>query len=176
MSIAELTDAVINSENRNPEKHIFQMVSSVGDGTGVTELNAAAPADYMIKPKAGEIYVLKRLNLWQIDANFNSASGYGAGSALTNGIGITVENGLGVIKNYTPLKIKTTYEWSLLAGVDASTSLAAGADVNLVRWTFAKGGGNIVLNGTKGEFLKFSFGDAMNFMTNLRIQVQGYIK
>lgn len=158
----------------DPSLHIFQNVSSGGDGAGVINLIGAAPAAYTVTPGSGNKIVLTRLNMLQVDGNFNSAAGYGAGSALTNGITITVENAGGVIKNYTPEPIKTTYEWSLLAGVDASTIGGAGADANLVRWTFNRGGGNITLDGDKGEFLKVDFADVMSFMTIIRIMVQGY--
>lgn len=173
MSIARMTELM---ENTPKESALYQNVSSVGDGTGIINLTGAAPADYTVTPDSTTVYVLKRMNILQVDANFNNALGYGAGAALTNGITITVENASGVIKNYTPEPIKTTYEWGLLAGVDSSTTGGAGADANLVRWTFARGCGNIELDGSKGEFLKVSFGDAMNFMDLVRIQVQGCVK
>ncbi len=152
---------------------IYQNVSSNGDGTGVTDLIGAAPADYFVTPPAGEKYRLKRLTVAQIDGNFNAATGYGAGTALTVGIKITAENAGGVLADYTPVPIKRTYDWALLAGVDASSIGAAGADINTVRWTFEKGCSDILLDGDKGEFLRVSFGDAMDFMTSLNIQVQG---
>lgn len=157
-------------------KSIYQLLSSDGKGGGVVNLNAAAPAAYTITPESHEVYVLKRMNVWQVDANFNAATGYGAGSALTNGITITVENASGIIVNYTPVSIKTSFEWALLAGVDIPVIGGAGADALPIRWTFNKGDGNIILDGSKGEFLKVSFGDAMNFMDHLRIMVQGYKK
>lgn len=170
MSIARLTEL---AENTPKEMALYQNLSSNGDGTGTINLIAATPASYTIKPGPGEKYTLKRLNMLQVDGNFNSALGYGAGAALTNGITVTVEDSNGIVKNYTPEPIKTTYEWALLAGVDASTTGGAGADGNLVRWTFARGCGDITLDGDKGEVFKISFGDAMNFMDVIRIQVQG---
>jgi hypothetical protein len=162
-----------NEEPAQFESIIYQNVSSVGDGTGVTDLIGAAPADYYVIPPAGEIYRLKRMTIAQIDANFNTATGYGAGAALTVGIKITAENAGGVLTDYTPVPIKRTYDWSLLAGVDASTTGGAGADANLVRWTFARGCSDMLLDGNKGEFLRVSFGDPMDFMTSINIQVQG---
>ena len=170
MSIARLTALM---ENTPKERAVYQNVSSNGDGTGITDLIASAAADYFITPGPKEKYRLRRMTVAQIDGNFNAATGYRAGSALTNGITITVENGNGIIINYTPVPIKRTYDWALLSGVDSATTGAAAADINLVRWTFAKGCGDIELDGSKGEFLKVSFGDAMNFMTSLNIQVQG---
>lgn len=162
-----------DAETAEHESIIYQNVSSVGDGTGVTELIGAAAADYFVTPPSGEKYRLKRMNISQIDGNFNAATGYGAGSALTNGIVITVENAGGVLINFTPVPIKRTYDWGLLAGVDANSIGAAGADIYLVRWTFGKGCSDILLDGSKGEFLKVAFGDAMSFMTSINIQVQG---
>lgn len=162
-----------NEEPHALDASIYQEVSSVGDGTGTVELIASAAADYFVIPPANEKYRLKRMNIAQIDGNFSAATGYGAGAALTNGITITSENGSGVIKNYTPTPIKRTYDWSLLAGVDATSIGAAGADINTVRWTFSKGCSDIILDGSKGEFLRVSFGDAMNFMTSIKIMVQG---
>ena len=175
MSIPRMTEILDLAGTNDPSKHFFQLVSSNGDGTGVVDLNAAAPADYFITPSSSQKIILKRLNLLEKDLSFTNALGYGAGSALTNGIGITVENGSGVIRNYTPVKIKTTYEWALLAGVDSSSIGGSGADPHMVRWTFNKGGGNIKLDGSKGEFLRISYGDAMNFMDFIRIMVQGHL-
>lgn len=178
MSLAKITQMLIDSRGRKPERTIYQLLDTVGDGTGAVDMNHTAARDYYIRPKQNEKYVLRRLNLWEVDADFSNASVYGAtgGAALTNGIKITVENNSGVIKDYTPVSIKTTFEWALLAGVDSSTLGSAGADPHLVRWTFARGGGDITLDGSKGEFLKVSMGDAMNFLTQCRMQVQGYIK
>jgi hypothetical protein len=152
---------------------VYQLVSSDGKGTGTVNLNQNAAADYYIRPDDDQIFKLKRMNVWQVDANFNAATGYGAGSALTNGISITVENAEKVIINFTPVSIKTSFEWALLAGVDIPVIGGAGADALPVRWTFSKGGGEITLDGTKGEFLRVSFGDAMDFMDHFRIMVQG---
>lgn len=171
-TMTELLKEMIQSGKK--ENAVYQNVSSVGDGTGVINLIGAAPAAYTVTPASGTIYRLKRMTLLQIDGSFNPATGYGAGNALTNGITITVENGSGIIKNYTPEPIKTTHEWGLLAGVDSVIVGGAGADANLVRWTFAAGSGNIDLDGSSGEFLKIDFGDIMSFMDMIRIQVQGY--
>jgi hypothetical protein len=176
MGIGAIIELLTDAMGRGPKDHIFQLVSSNGDGTGTVDLNQSSAADYYVRPGLKEKYVLRRMNVWEVDQAFTTATNYGAGSALTNGIGITVENGNEIIKNYTPVTIKTTFEWGLLAGVDSSPLFGAGEDAHLVRWTFNKGGGNIVLDGSKGEFLKVSYGDAMNFMTSIRIQVQGYKK
>lgn len=176
MGIPQILELVQDSMGRGPKDQIFQLFSTNGDGTGIVELNQNAAKDYFVRPGLLEKFVLRRMNTWEVDGSFTNAAGYGAGGALTNGIGITVEDGNGIIKNYTPVKIKTTYEWSLLAGVDNTAVFSGGDDAHVVRWTFARGGGNITLDGSKGEFLKVSYGDAMDFMTFVRILVQGYKK
>ena len=176
MSIPGIFGIAKDSMGREPKDHIYQLLSTNGDGTGTIELNQNAAADYFVRPSLTEKYVLRRLLVWEIDGSFTNAAGYGAGSALSVGIGITVENGNEVIKNYTPARMKTTYEWSLLAGVDNTAVFSGGDDAHLVRWSFHKGGGDVVLDGSKGEFLKVSYGDAMDFMTSIRIEVQGFKK
>ena len=176
MSIPAIWGLIRDGMGRAPKDQIFQLVSSAGDGTGTVDLNQNAAADYFVRPGINEKFVLKRMNVWEVDGAFTDAAGYGAGSALSNGIGITVEDGNGIIKNYTPVTIKTTYEWSLLAGVDNTAVFSGGDDARVVRWSFFKGGGNITLDGSKGEFLKVSYGDAMDFLTLSRIMVQGYKK
>ena len=176
MSISGIFQLLRDSSGRKPKDHIYQLFSTEGDGTGTVDLNQSSATDFFIRPGLLEKFVLRRMNLWEVDGAFTTATGYGAGSALTVGIGITVENQTGVIKDYTPVRLKTTFEWTLLAGTDSTTAGGAGADPHLVRWTFSKGGGNITLDGSKGEFMRLSYGDAMNFMTLSRAMVQGYKK
>lgn len=176
MGIPQIFELLKDSMGRAPKDQIFQLFSTNGDGTGTVELNQNAAADYFIRPGLLEKFVIKRMNLWEIDGSFTDAAGYGAGSALSVGIGITVEDGNEIIKNYTPVKFKTTYEWSLLAGVDNTAVFSGGDDAHVVRWSLFKGGGNIVLDGSKGEFMRLSYGDAMDFMTFIRVMVQGYKK
>ena len=176
MGIPQIFEILRDSMGREPKDHIYQLVSTNGDGTGTVDLKINAATDYFVRPGPLEKFVLRRMNLWEVDGSFTDAAGYGAGSALSVGISITVENGTEVIKNYTPVRIKTTYEWSLLAGIDNTAVFSGGDDAHVVRWTFGRGGGNITLDGSKGEFLRVSYGDAMDFMTFVRIQVQGYKK
>ena len=176
MSIPAIFDLLKDSSGRNSKDHIYQLFSTNGDGTGTVDTNQNAATDFFIRPSLKEKFVLRRINIWEVDAAFTTATNYGAGSALTVGIGITVEDGNGIIKNYTPVRIKTTFEWALLAGTDSTTAGGAGADPHLIRWTFSKGGGNITLDGSKGEFMRLSYGDAMDFITLSKAMVQGYKK
>ena len=141
-----------------PEFAVYQPVDLNGDGSGAFSQavnGSSTPVKFFIQPPADEKYTLKRMNIEAIDGNFNNALQYGAlGSALTNGIRIYVERDETIIREYTEfVKIKRTNDWSLLAGVDSTTIGAAVADPLMVRWTFARGCSDIVLDGSKLERL-----------------------
>jgi len=136
-----------------------QLLSSAGDGTGVTEM-AAAAAVYKVSPPENFTWTLHRMNGYIEDNGKFRGEWYGATSALANGIVITKENSGGVITTYTPETIKRIGHWSLVAGVDMYfTEFTTGNDMCMVRWTFTRGGGVITLRGDYGEFLKMNIQD-----------------
>jgi hypothetical protein len=150
-----------------------QLFSTGGDGSGVTEM-AGLPAIYKVAPPPGYRYELFRLCVVLEDATKFSGDLYGGISALTNGILITTEGRQGVITNHTPQPIKKSGHWSLVAGVDmAMTDFATGNDIITVRWTFARGGSNIVLDGNEGEFMQVNVQDTLAGLVSHIIQVQG---
>ena len=157
--------------------HIFQALDIVGDGSGATSQKvngSVTPVKFMIKPPATHKYILKRLNLEAIDGNWNNALFYGASSALANGIRIYIEDDSGIVKEYTSnFKIKRARDWSLLAGTDAVTVGTAGADPLTVRWTFARGCSDIVLDGSKNERLVMEIQDDLQGLDDQIAVVQG---
>lgn len=141
----------------DPSNKIEQLLSVNGDGTGETEMVNATPKGYFIAAPAGEIYVINRMNVY-IEVGMNDkfdAAKYGATTALTNGIILTVQNAFGNLKTMTPHTIKKIGHWNLGAGIDAFyTDFPAGSsDMAAVRWTFTKGNGPIFLIGDNGEKL-----------------------
>jgi len=150
-----------------------QLFSTGGDGSGIIDM-AGLPNVYKVVPPPGYTYELFRMNLVMEDATKFSGDLYGGVTALTNGIVITTEGQAGVIINHTPQPIKKSGHWALVAGVDmAMTDFATGNDIITVRWTFAKGGSNIVLDGNKGEFIKVNVRDTLAGLVSHIIQVQG---
>ena len=150
-----------------------QLFSTGGDGSGITEM-AAAAAVYKVVPPPGYTYELHRMNMVMEDATKFSGDLYGGISALTNGIVITTEGRKGVITNHTPQPIKKSGHWSLVAGVDmAMTDFATGNDLITIRWTFTKGGGVIKLVGNKGEYMQVNVQDTLAGLVSHIIQVQG---
>ena len=159
---------------------VYQLMSINGDGTGGASQNvngSVTPVLFYIQPPSDEKYTLRRMNIHGIDGNWNNASQYGAlGGALTTGIKIYTEiNGGALIKDYTgDITIKRSHDWALLAGVDSISVGGAGEDPLLVRWTFERGAGNIILDGSKNERLVIEIGDDLQGLTDQLAMVQGF--
>lgn len=159
-------------------KSIFRVLDTVGDGTGSTSQNvngSVTAVEYFVQPPAGTSYILKRMNVLVIDANFNVATSYGALAALTNGIKIEVRNINGVVKDFTEqVKIKRSYDYTLLAGGDNTSTGGAGADALRIRWTFARGYDDILLNGDTEDKLVVTIQDDLTGLDEQVMEVQGY--
>ena len=152
-----------------------QLISTVGDGTGVTNM-AAAAADYTVTPGANEVVNIARLLLIMEDAGKFAGEKYTAAAALTTGIIITKENASGVLHTYTPQPIKKIGHWALVAGVDmVLTDFTTGNDIVMVRWTLSKAEHETILDGTKGEFLKVEINDTLVALVEHIMQVQGTV-
>jgi hypothetical protein len=160
----------------NPADAVYQLLSTNGDGTGVTSMNvdgSVTPVKFYIQPPSNKTYILRRMNVQAIDGNFNNASLYGT-VTLTNGMRIYIENDGGIIKEYTDgFTIKRNHDWALLSGVDAPAIGGAGSDALLIRWTFANGCSYIKLNGSKNERLVLEVTDNMTGLDDQLSQVQG---
>jgi hypothetical protein len=163
----------------NPADSIYQALSTNGDGTGTISQNvdgSITPVLFYIQPPSNEKYRLRRMNVHAIDANWNNALQYGAlGAALANGIKIYVRDDSGIIKDYTrDMTIKRTHDWALLAGVDSVNIGAATADPLLVRWTFARGASDIIIDGSNNERLIVEIPDDLTGLDEQLCEVQGF--
>jgi hypothetical protein len=161
----------------SPVNSIYQALDTVGDGTGAISQNvngSVTPVKFLIKPPITEKYILKRLNIHAIDANWNNATFYGATGALLNGIRAYIEDDSGIIKEYTSnFKIKRSRDWALLAGTDAVSVGSAGADPLSVRWTFARGCSDITLNGANSERFVMEIPDDLTGLDDQIAVIQG---
>ena len=158
-----------------PENSIYQLLSTVGDGTGTVSMNVngTTPVKFFIQPGVTEKYRLKRMNIHAIDGNFNNALLYGT-LTLANGMDVYIANDSGIIKRYTnEFKIKRTHDWALLAGVDSVTIGSAVSDPLIVRWTFGLGASDIILDGSNTERLVVEVKDDMTGLDDQLIMVQG---
>lgn len=165
---------------RDPRNKIEQLLDTVGDGTGETEMVGNTPKAFFIQPPRGEIYVINRLNVY-IEEGMNEkfdAAKYGATTALANGIMVTVENESGNLKTLNPLPITKIGHWNLVAGIDMFfTDFPSGtSDLCSVRWSFFKGSGAAFLIGDNGEKIVMNVPDDLSAagLVSHIVQVQGF--
>lgn len=154
----------------------FKILDTVGDGTGTIDQavnGATVPVVFKVAPPAGSIYTFKRLNLIAAAANWNRADLYG-GLTLTNGIQVYVGNSGGITMDFTEqLTIKAWPYWGLLAGSDIPTTGGVGVDSLSVRWTFAKGRGDISLDGNQGDYFAIKIQDNLSTLAYQYAMIQG---
>lgn len=155
---------------------VYQLLSTNGDGTGTVSMNvdgSSTPVKFFIQPPVTEKYILKRMNVEVIDSNFNDALKYG-GLTLSSGMRVYVENDSGIIKEYTTgFTIKRNFDWALFAGVDVPILSAPVTDALIIRWSFAKGCSDIILDGSNTERLVVEVQDLMTGLDDQLIMVQG---
>ena len=159
-------------------RSLYQPLSIVGDGTGAISQNIdgdTTPTKFYIQPPSTEKYTLRRANIEIIDGNFNNATQYGAiGIPLAAGIRVYVENDSEILKEYTEfIRIKRSFDWSLLAGVDAVVQGGAGSDALTVRWTFSLGAADIELDGSDNQRFVVEILDDLTGLNEQIVFVQG---
>lgn len=124
---------------------LSQFMSSNGDGSGVVNLvgdYSETPTEFFIKPPAGEGIILARILIFIGDTGNFSASGYGNGGGLTNGIELkVVANSEDVLSDLTAgLSIKSNAEWSRYCYDVSLIDFGSGENFLSIRWTFEKSG------------------------------------
>lgn len=159
------------------QDYIYRELDLVGDGSGSSDMavnGSITPVEFLIKPPAGKVYILKRMNVVALAASWARADQYG-GIALTNGMRILIRNDSITKFEYTlQNKILNWADWGRLAGSDVPTSGGVGHDALVVRWTFAKGTGkDIELVGDQGDELVVIIQDNLSPLEAHTITVQG---
>ena len=163
-----------------PANMVNQLLDTVGDGTGTTDMTRSTSTIYKCVPPSGTRYVLARINVYVEDGTNEkfSAAKYGATQAIdSTGIVMTVEDASGVIHTVNPKPITKIGHWDLNAGIDMLfTSFPAGSsDMCAIRYTFAKSvPGGLLIDGTLGEFFKFHVQGDLSDLVEHFAQLQGY--
>ena len=154
-------------------------MDTVGDGSGTTDMTRSTTTIYKVVPGTTEQFRLARINIYVEDGvneKFDAAL-YGATQAIdSTGIVVSVDNASGLIETLTPQPITQIGHWDLVAGVDMKfTNFPSGAaDYCGVRWTFAKHiPGGLIIDGSRGEFLRFHVQGDLSDLVDHRAQVQG---
>lgn len=159
----------------------FRYLDTNGDGTG--DENAigdygTTPDVFFIQPAEGQIMLLSRIIVFVEDAKGFLADIYGGSlaPALTNGITMKVVDDKGTqidLTNGQP--IKTNSQWSQICYDAQLIDWGAGSnDAMAVRFTFAKSGSVIRLEGDKNERFEIGLSDSMVHLEKHTFMVQGY--
>lgn len=162
-----------------PSQLVNQLVDTVGDGSGTTDMTRSTTTIYKVVPGATEQFRLARINVYVEDGVNEkfSAANYGATQPIdSTGIVVSVDDGDGVIETLTPQPITKIGEWHLVSGVDMffTDFPSGGSDMCGVRWSFNKHiPGGLILDGSRGEFLKFLVQGDLSDLVDHRAQVQG---
>lgn len=159
--------------------HLIRALDTVGDGTGTTNANgnyAATAEEFFIQPPAGQLFTIHHLMVEIVDTASIDAGKYGTGIILTNGIGITIENGALLVDLTHNLKIKTTAEWAYLAGPNNIQvfNWGAGNDIFIAEIAIANHFGKaITLNGDLSEKLIITLNDDFTGLVNHKFIAHG---
>ena len=160
---------------------LFRYLDTNGDGTGTVNATgdySSGAEQFYIAPGAGVIHKIHRLIVSVGDGTGMQAEEYGnLGSALSNGIRIEVQDDIGTTLNELDggLNVTTNAEWGRLCyDVDVKT-WGSGDELLLVRWTFDRAGGPIVLDGDNDDRLTVIVNDDLQGLLSHHFMVQGHI-
>lgn len=146
------------------------------EGSPILNKNFSSGEVLKIQPAAGEILIIHRLIAEVQDTRVGfDVDSFGGMAALTNGIGIKVENASGVLVDLTNgLPIKTNSDWGRFC-YDVNRIDYGNGDYSLqARWTFSKAGVPLRLDGDAGEFLAMYFEDDFTDISHMSFNYQGY--
>jgi hypothetical protein len=147
-----------------------------GTGTGASTGNP--PGGYMQNgPATGKVWNLTRMIVNIGSAGAPSSTKYGDIAKFTNGLTVTVQGATGTVYalgGTTQDTIKSNYDWTRVC-YDFNTYAYAAREPVVGRWTFAKSGKDIILDGDKSEKVRVTFQDGTTGLAlGHTFQVQGY--
>jgi hypothetical protein len=119
------------------------------------------------------LHIARMIIMIEDTGNF-SASGYGASTALTNGIGVEVFNADDtlLIDLTADEHVHANIEWAEYCHDVNYQSFGTGPNYMSARWTFTRGGKPISLQ--TGQYLAVELQDDMTFLDEHKFMVQGF--
>ena len=146
--------------------------NAVGNYSGVEE-------KFGIQPATNQVYAIERMIVSIGDASGVRADRYGGlAGGLSNGISLRVENYTGTVYALTDSDslITTNASWGAYCYDVELKTWGSGPELLVARWTFAKSGTPVWLNGSEGERLVVALNDDCSDLTDHRFLVQGHYK
>jgi len=149
-----------------------------GDGTGTKDSavnHSGAKEEYKIVPPSGTRLAIARLIVSVADGANPSADVYGnLAGALTNGIDVKTKNASGDLVDLCDgVPVKANSDWSRMCYDMQVQNFGSGDDIVQVRWTFAKSGRSVIVDGTAGEYFSVDINDNLAALSSQFFMVQG---
>lgn len=142
---------------------ITHLADTVGDGTGTTNAIGdydTTPTKFMFKPN--RTCAIYRVIVAITDAAARNGDRYGdLAGGLPNGVRLYVEGANGIEYELTGFPVKTNSDWKAHCHDMELPGTTGGNDTITVRWTFAKHGAPVRLEGGRGQFISVSLTDDM---------------
>ena len=160
-------------------KHIMQLLSSNGDGTGTTD----AIGDYSSTPLNLRLYggtskdtvVVHRLIVSVQDSGTFDADKYGNGITLTNGIRVYVKDrDDATMEELTAFPILSSGDWAAHCHDATLHDFGQGDSILTIRWTFSKSGLPVILKFAEFEYMEIVLNDDFSGLVHHRFQIQGH--
>ena len=158
---------------------ISRYLDTNGNGTGTTNANGdySTVSDiFYIQPAAGEVFRISRMIVTVEDTAGMAAADYGNITGnLTNGITVREQNDSGTITDLTGgIPVKSNAQWARLCYDANVLTWGNGNEFLTVRWTFARTGQEMRLDGDENERLEVVLNDDFTGLVTHYFLVQGY--
>ncbi len=163
------------------EDLLYRFLDTNGDGSGAKSAigdysaGTGTPTAFKIVPPSTDLFTLSRVIVQIRDTGTIAAEEYGALPELSVGVVLRVMDAGGVVKDLTDgLPIKSNAAWGRVCyDIDIST-FGTGDNFVECRWTFAKSGKFLELNGQAGEWLEAYLSDDLSGLVSHTFMVQGF--
>lgn len=165
---------------------IYQFLATTGKGATTGHTNAVGDystgtgtsgESFIISPSTGEAYRIERMLIHVQDTGAFAAEEYGNLTALTNGVAIRVETDTGTVHDLTgTVPVKTNAQWGRHCYDVRVDTWSVGDEFLSARWTFAKSGYPLRLDGDRGERLVAYMQDSCTGLVAHDFFVNGYVE
>jgi len=160
----------------NRKEAIFQLLDTVGDGSGTKNANgdySTTPASFKLKHSVGRASIERMIVMIEDEGVVDSGK-YGNGLTLVNGVRVYLKNASGeVIEEYTTFPIKSNGDWAGHCHDLTRHAWGGGNEIESIRWTFSKSGQPILIDFYLGEYLEVYLNDDFSGLVSHYFNVQG---
>lgn len=156
-----------------PENFVFEFVKNGAEHNMIQDYSSTEGI-FKFQPGSDEVFLVSRMIITIKDAGSIDADNYGNGVTLTNGIVIRAADDSGVLKDITAgVPIKTNGEWATRCYDVKDVQWGAGDNYISGRWTLAKNGALMKLDGSKNARIEVVLNDDFSGLTGHTIQLHG---